>query len=120
MGRVSSFFHQGVPMVLIDFSGLGPREILATVAPAAAEVRSNPPKSVFTITKVDGASFDSDVITAVKELAKGNDPHVRAAAIVGLTGMQRIVLSSVSYFTGRSFLTCTTVEEAKSRLLASV
>ena len=46
---------------------------------------------------------------------------VRASrsAIVGLTGMQRIVLSAVSYFTGRSFQLCGSVEEAKNHLSTS-
>jgi hypothetical protein len=40
------------------------------------------------------------------------------AAIDGLTGLQRIVLSAVSSVTGRSFLLSDFVEEAKSRLSA--
>jgi hypothetical protein len=118
MEQVSSFEHRGTPMVLIDFSGSGPKDVLALIDQATPLIRKRAPKSVATISNVAGASFDSDVIAALKDFAKGNEPHVRTAAIVGLTGMQRIVLSAVSYFTGRTFLLCESVEEAKSRLSA--
>lgn len=118
MDRVQVFDHQGTSIVLLDFTDSAPREVLATIASAVPLIRNRPPKSVATITKVEGAAFDSDVIAALKEFAKDNEPHVRAAAIVGLTGMQRIVLSAVSYFTGRAFLLCRSVEEAKDRLAA--
>ena len=119
MERVSSFEHGGTSMVMIDFSGSGPKEVLAIIGQAAPVIRSRSLKSIATIVKVDGASFDSDVISALKDFAKGNEPHVSRSAIVGLTGMQRIVLSAVSYFTGRSFQLCGSVEEAKNRLSAS-
>ena len=116
LSRVSVLGGGARPVILIDFTGLGPETVFPVIEEARREIRSRPPKSVDTVTKTTGASFNSEVIAALKEWAAGNEPHVHQAAIVGLSGMQRIVLSAVSHFTGRSFLLCDSVEEAQRRL----
>ena len=67
---------------------------------------------------MDGARFNNDTVTQLKKFAKGNEPYVKRAAIVGLSGLQQLVLTAVSKFTGRNFIVCGTVEEAMSRLVS--
>ena len=116
MSRVRTLEGGPRPVVLIDFSNLDPPAALPVIGEAKALIRGMPPKSVDTVTKTDGASFNSEIIAALKEFAAGNEPHVLRAAIVGLSGLQRIVLGAVSHFTGRQFLLCDTLEEARRQL----
>ena len=119
MDRVELSEREGKTLVTLDFSGLEPEELAAVLEKAAAVIRSQPPKSVYTLTKVDGAHFNGEVIEALKEFAKGNDPYVTMGAIVGLSGLQKLVLTTVSKFSGRNFVVCGDVAEAESRLLSS-
>jgi hypothetical protein len=56
------------------------------------------------------------VVEALRELTTGNKPYVRAAAIVGLSGIQRVVYIALTQFTGRRLPTFTTALEAKDHL----
>jgi hypothetical protein len=54
----------------------------------------------------------------VQHLATHNTPFVLASAIVGLSGLQRVILSAVMRVTGRKFATFDDVEVAKDWLVA--
>ena len=116
MERVEFIEHNGKKIVILNFTDLVPEELSVIVEGAKEKIRSHPPKSLCTLTKVDGARFDNEVISILKEFAKGNDPYVEKGAIVGLKGLQRLVLTAVTKFTGRNFAVCKTMDEAKERL----
>ena len=119
MERVEFIEHKGKKIVILNFTDLVPEDLAVVVEKAEKEIRVHPPKSLCTLTKVDGARFNNEVISILKEFAKGNEPYVEKGAIVGLEGLQRLVLTAVSKFTGRDFAVCKTVNEAKERLAGS-
>ena len=119
MERIELKESGGKTLVYLDFSGLEPEALEEVLKKAVGVIRSQPPKSVYTLTKVDGAHFNNEVIEALKKFAKGNDPYVMMGAIVGLKGLQKLVLATVSKFSGRNFVVCGDVAEAESRLLSS-
>ena len=86
MERVELREREGKSLVFLDFSGLEPEELEDVLKEAAGVIRSRPLKSLYTLTKVDGAHFNGEVIELLKEFAKGNDPYVKMGAIVGLGG----------------------------------
>jgi hypothetical protein len=102
--------------VLIDCSGTGPELLLATLDRAKAHIRSQPPASVLTLTDFTDAHFDKRVTELMKEYASGNAPYVRAAALVGVTGLKLVTLSAVRLFSKRNFSLFPTREEAEAWL----
>lgn len=116
MDRIKFLNHGTERILLLDFSGLIPEDLEALVAEAKKIIHAEPPASVLTLTKVDGARFNSTTVSLLKNFAKENEPFVRKAAIVGLEGLQKFVLDAVSKFTRREFYVCGTVDEAKERL----
>lgn len=108
--------HQGREIYLIDIEGLTPDEVLSLVDGAARDIRGRPPKSVLTITHVKGVRLENRMIERLRWLADGNKPHVKAAAITGLSGIQRVVFNTVKILTGRDFHLFETVDEAKAHL----
>ena len=119
MERVELREREGKTVVFLDFSGLDPEDLKDVLEEAVDVIRSRPPKSLCTLTKVDGAHFNGEVIEALKEFAKGNEPYVEMGAIVGLEGLQKLVLTAVSKFSGRNFVVCGDIAEAESRLFSS-
>lgn len=79
----------------------------------ARKVRSQPKKSVYTITIVTGAKFDVNVVEKLKELTKENEPFVIKSAVVGMSGLQELVLMMVSTFSKRKFELFDSVDAAK-------
>ena len=111
--------HRGCAILLYDFAGVDDvAHGLRIVEAARPKIRGQPPKSVRTLVTVKDSKFDTRIAKAVQELARHNKPFVLASAIVGLSGLQRVILTAVMRATGRTFATFDTVEQAKDWLVA--
>ena len=117
MERVQFIDYGGTEILYLDFSNADVQQVLEVIDKAAGVIRARPTKSMLTLTYTDKAKFDGDVIKAMKEFAKGNEPHVKAAAIVGIKGLQKIILDAVSLFSKREFGLFEDIDEAKRYLL---
>jgi len=116
--RVRFIEHKGKRILLHDFSNLlRVEDAMAAIAESREIVRKQPLGSVLTLTDVTGSRFNRDIVEALKELTKGNKPHVKAGAIVGMTGIQRVVYVAVTQFTGRRLPTFGSMDEAKDHLV---
>jgi len=111
--------HEGCEILLYDFAHVEDvDEGLRIVQAARPKILGRPPKSVRTLVTVQDSKFDTRIAKAVQELARHNKPYVLASAIVGLSGLQRVILSAVMRVTGRKFATFADVDEAKGWLAA--
>lgn len=119
MPRVRFIEHEGRRVLFIDFSGIRDR---STAFHAIDEVKrlvaGQPRGSLLTLTTVAGSTFDPEIIQALKELAAHNKPFVQAAALVGLSGLQRVAYAAVSLFSGRHITAFRDVGEAMNWLVA--
>ena len=121
MEKAKFIEHKGKKIFLLDFSGCQPAEMLPYIEECAHQVRSQPKKSVYTITIAGGgAKFDASVVDKLKQLTKDNEPYVIKSAVVGATGMQQVVLMIVSNFSSRKFELFDDVEKAKAFFAADL
>jgi calcineurin-like phosphoesterase family protein len=116
MERVYFIQHKGKKILIIDGSNCTVEEAPATLAKAREVIRSQPEKSVYTLTDLTNARFDDKIALDMKETIAGNKPYVYAAAVVGVTGLKQIFLNSVIKLTGRKLALFNTVEQAKDWL----
>jgi hypothetical protein len=56
----------------------------------------------------------------MKEFTKHNKPYVKASAVVGISGIKKIIFHAVMLFSGRKIHACDTLEQAKDWLATSV
>ena len=105
--------YKGKKIFVLDFSNCLPPEIPPLIDNCARQIRSQPKKSIYTIVNATGTKFDSTVVDKLKQLTKENEPFVIKSAVVGLSGMQQVVLMIVSSFSNRTFEQFDTVEKAK-------
>jgi hypothetical protein len=111
--------HQGRQILLYDFAGVDDvARGLQIVEAARPKILGRPPMSVRTLVTVRDSKFDTRIAKAVQELARHNKPFVLASAIVGLSGLQRVILTAVMRATRRTFATFDTVEQAMDWLVA--
>ena len=95
----------GRPALLMDFSGFTTAgDALPHISAARDVVATQPARSLHGIVDVTGSKFNSQVVEALKELATHNAPFMIASGIVGVAGLQRVILDSVIAITGRSNL----------------
>lgn len=110
--------HQGRKVLRIDLSGIRDRSTAFHAIDAVrALVATQPERSLLTLTMVGGSSFDPEIIEALKALALHNRPFVKAAAVVGLSGLQRLAYAAVLLFSRRHISTFRDVREAMDWLV---
>ena len=115
--RTRVIHHRGVPIMLLDYSDiLEPSEALAAIAESKQTIAQEPAGSVRTLTYVQGARYSAPVIDALKDLTAHNKPFVRAAAVVGMNTLQRIVFRAVMAVSRRNIHTFEELEDAKDWL----
>lgn len=118
MERARFIQHRSKSIFLLDCTNATVDEIHAMIETCARQVRAQPPQSVLTLTVAGGGKFTPETIQKLKELTKGNKPYVKASAVVGITGLYKVVISAVSLFSERRFHLFDDVEEAKNFLAA--
>jgi hypothetical protein len=111
--------HKGERILFYDFSGLEDTDAgLRVIAASKGRAADQPPHSVRTLVDVRGSHFDARITRALQDLARDNKPQVLASAVVGVSGLQRVILAAVSRVTRRKFATFDTVKAAKDWLVA--
>ena len=120
MKEISSFNYKGKEILLMDVSHfrLHEREEFNRIVDLAKKaIQTKPLKSVLIITDVTDTTYDADIVKTFKEYAKHNNPYVKASALVGLSGMQKVIFFTIRTFTGRDFYIAKDVEDAQEWLI---
>lgn len=116
MERVSFITHGGKEILLLDFSGMKAAEAIVMIEHAMGVISSRPVNSLLTLTDVTDIRFNDDLSRKMKGFTAHNKPYVRAAAVVGVTGLKRIIYNAVIAFSRRNITTFDDREAAKSWL----
>jgi hypothetical protein len=112
MNKVDFITYQGKKVLVEDFTQMKPGpEFLQQLAYAQKIIAGQSLKSVLAVFDVSGTTFNSSTLEAMKAFTKANTPYVKAAGVVGITGMLQIALTTISKFSGREFITFKTREE---------
>src|SRR5574337_1153739 len=112
MGRVSFITYGGKEILFLDFSNISVDELLKAVEEAKRVVAARPANSLLTLTDVTNARFNEEVNQKMKDFTAHNKPYVRAAAVVGITGLKKIIFDAVMLFSQRKLHSFETIEEA--------
>ena len=115
--RTRMIEHRGAPILLLDYSDvLETAEALRYIGETKAIIAQYPPNSVRTLTYVRGSRYSAPVIEAMKELVAHNKPYVKAAALVGMNTLHRIIYRAVVTFSRRNIQVFEDLEQAKDWL----
>ena len=111
--------HQGKRIYYMDFSGLRDfNEIKQVVSKSIEYIRSQPEKSVLTLTNLDGIHFNTEIKNMFVDFISGNKPHIKASSVIGMTGLLRIVYNGLMRVTGRDIRSFDNINVAKDWLIS--
>ena len=103
----------------MDFSGLrNTEEITSLLNLSKAYIRSQPEKSLLVLTNIEGMHFNNEVKTMFSDFVSGNKPYVKASAVYGISGLQRIIYNGVMRITGRDIRSFDTLSLGKEWLVS--
>ncbi len=113
MERVGFVSHKGASILKVDLSGATSiEEKLATIKQAKGIISAHPPKSLLILTDVTGTTFNAKAVEEMKQYSSHNTPYVKASAVIGISGLARIIYDSVVRVIGRSVVSFDTEAQA--------
>ncbi len=95
MANVTTSFHNGKRIVEIDFEGCKPGAFAPVVAQAMKILSAAPPGSVLAMTRFENVRFDPGTVLEMQRFASAAQPYLKANALVGITGMKKVVFGGV-------------------------
>lgn len=117
MPRTQQIVHNGKKIYQMDFTKLNNvNEIKDLISESVRFIRVQPPQSLLTLTLINDMHFSTEIKDLFNDFIKGNKPHVKAGAVIGLSGLQQIVYNGLMKMTGRDIKSFNNVEEAKNWL----
>jgi hypothetical protein len=116
MERIRFIEHRGKTILHLDLTQAKPDDILRLIDRAKPVIAAQPPQSVRTLTDVTDLKFNTTASEALKAFVAHNKPFVKAAAVVGVTGLKQIIYNAVVKFSGRNLVAFDTSSQAKDWL----
>lgn len=117
MSKVYFIGHKGKEILFIDFSNCELDEIFPIIEESKTIIKSKPKNSLLTLTNISNTNFNENISDAFKEYTIHNKPYVKAGAVVGVTGLKKIVYMAVAKFSGRTLTLFDDIEQAKNWLV---
>lgn len=111
--------HRGVPILLMDFHGIREKTLaLREVREAKAFVARQPMRrQLRVLVDVADAQWDGEILEAVRDLVKHDEPYVFASAVVGVNPFARLTLRALLTLTGRKIGMLRDMQSAKDWLV---
>ena len=120
MAGFQEFIYKDKTIHCLDLAGLqihDKPEFLKHIMEAKEQIQKQSHQSLLVITNVADTGFDTEVAAIVGEYAAHNSKYVKASAVVGVSGVQKIALTAIKALTGREFYIANTMEEAQEWLI---
>jgi len=117
MGSVNFIEHKGIEILRIDISHCEMEEIVPLVNSAKKLIAGRPLNSVLTLTNVKDARYTPALERTMKDFVVHNKPFVKAATVVGVEGIRKLLFEAVIKFSGRALHLAENEESAKEWLI---
>jgi hypothetical protein len=116
MNRIQTVTHKGKQVVVVDYSGLGANEYPAVMRQAMAFIAKLPKGQVLTATLLEGTRFGVGTTDDIKAYSAHIRPYVKASAVVGMSGLQKVIFATVRPFLSQNLQAFDDLEKAKDWL----
>jgi tartrate dehydratase beta subunit/fumarate hydratase class I family protein len=95
MPGVTTTLHRTKRIVETDFGGCKPGEFGPVIAQAVKVITASPPASVLALTNFENVRFDPSTVVEMQRFLSAVQPHLKANALVGITGMKKVVFGGI-------------------------
>lgn len=109
--------HRGVRMLVVDATNLREfDDINAMIGRFESLIRGEPERSVRVVMLVAGLHYDRKSVGAIKGVFVRVQPWIRASCLVGVTGLQKVLLQVLNQVARRERPLFDTLEQAQDWL----
>jgi hypothetical protein len=117
-GRVQFIRHAGHRILFINYAHCDASMLKAVAEEGHRVIAREKPGTVLTLNDVSGTVFDKESVAVLQAKVAENAAYVQRAAVVGISGLQRLIYESVQAFTRRRIPNFQTRQEALSWLVS--
>ncbi|HTP58010.1 MAG TPA: methyl-accepting chemotaxis protein, partial [Spirochaetia bacterium] len=114
--RVRFITHEGQQILYVDFSNGSIQDMHHVIEESAQIIRKQPMKSLLLLANVERQAFNPTAAMEMQRYAQANEPHIFAAAVIGLDGLKKIVYETIRKASGQNMTAFSSFEEAKAWL----
>ncbi len=100
--RVVFIEHQGKRVLFVNYSHCDIPMLKAVAAEGNRVISREALNSVLTLNDVTGTSFDKESVAVLQSKVAANAPYVRRAAVIGISGLQRLIYEGIQAFSKRN------------------
>jgi hypothetical protein len=100
-GRVRFIDHQGQRVLFIDYSYCDVPMLKAVAREGHRVISREEPGSLLTLSDVTATTVEEESVAVLQSRAAGNAPYVRRAAVIGISGLQRLIHEGLQAFSKR-------------------
>ncbi len=119
MARANWISHKGKRVLWIDFSKTDDAGVIKAIAEAKPIIIREPKNSILCIVDATGTKVTRTISAEIKEFTMHNKPFMKMTAVIGIDGVQKVVLTLAIIFTNRKNLIAkNTKEEALEWLIS--
>ena len=93
--------HKGKKVFYADYSHLSPEELKAEVASVLPILCSAPKDSVLSLADVRGTYGTPEAMNIIKGITAKTKSYVHKRAVIGIVGVQKVLLKAVNQFSGQ-------------------
>lgn len=115
--RVMFVRHKNREILFINLANCSEDEFKTELEKAREIIAQQLPYSLLTLTDFTDLQYNRDMASALKEFTAHNKPFVKAAAVVGVTGLKKIIYDALIKITKRKIELFDTLEAAKDWLI---
>ena len=116
MAHVQFIEYKAKKILHLDFTGRKVAELPQAIQTAKTLVGKEAQGSVRTLTDVTDMEVTKETSAVMRDLTTFNKPYVVAAAVVGVTGLKKVIYNAIVAISGRNMQTFDTIEMAKDWL----
>lgn len=115
--RMKWITYKGKEILIDDYSNLFPEQFAPLVKNIVELTFKSGKKDILLIVDVSNSYTNKDAVNAFVEAGKVSRPLLQKTAVVGITGVKKILLNFVNKLSGVNTKTVSTIEEAKEWLI---
>jgi hypothetical protein len=108
--------HKGKKILYIKYSGMSPQAQLDQIREATKALLDTKVQDNLTLSDISGTFVNEDFIALAKDKGKESAPVTKKAAVVGISGVRKILLAAVNRISTNPRKPFDTVAEAKDWL----
>ena|ERR1700690_2132838 len=116
--RVRFIDHQGKQVLLLDFSNGRAEDVSKVIIQAGPLIQKSSPHSLLTLSDMTNIAVRDISTQQLVSFAKGNAPYVKAAAVIGVSGLARSIMATTVILTRRKFQAFDSRQEALAWLIS--